>query len=62
MQRDRLNAAFVLILVCILMWAVRNAQDRIVKLELRCDGRCQYGDKACKDHCDKMGHCPMEAK
>lgn len=38
----------------------RNFQKRITELEERCDARCHYGDKKCREHCDKAGHCPFD--
>lgn len=62
----RWDVAFVtvmlLFVMCLIVLLDSDVSNRIKALELRCDGRCQYGDKACKDHCDKMGHCPMESK
>jgi hypothetical protein len=48
------------VLITLNMLVLTRFDKRIKALELRCDGRCQYGDTACKAHCDKLGHCPMD--
>jgi len=45
-----------LLIVAVNIWLV----FRVYEQGRACHAQCGYGDKDCRERCDKLGHCPFQ--